>query len=141
MTEFAKPGWFPQWDNDLEYGQAGEAFICEVFPEIDDGRTEVKRKRYIDDLFYVEYECRRADGWQPSGIATSTASMWAFVIADTGLALVVPKVTVVEVARKVWNEKPSRHKQCVVGSHPTKGVLVSFQEFMDFHLGYEGAVA
>ena len=78
MTE----GYEPRWDIDLEYGAEGEVLVRNLLG-FSDVEVEVKRKRYADDLFYVEthYDPGGRGNYKPSGINTTQAEYWAYVIA------------------------------------------------------------
>jgi hypothetical protein len=73
-------------------GRAGEMLVGDYVEGIAAGDIEVKRKSLIDLVFFIETACDkgRHHNYQPSGITTTTADVWAFVIADTGIAVLVP---------------------------------------------------
>lgn len=85
-------GYDPRWDITLRYGEGGERYVYELLHMSPGEHIEVKRKSYIDDHFYFETEqSPRADGtFGPSGLNTTKADHWAFVIADTGVVVIVP---------------------------------------------------
>jgi hypothetical protein len=62
------------WDVDLGHGNAGESAVMEIIK----GRVEVKRDRVAWKSERVAVEFRFKG--RPSGIATTTAEWWAFVI-------------------------------------------------------------
>lgn len=72
---------------------------------------------------FVEYECKRFGGWAKSGIATTTAELWAFVVASDTV-LVVPTVRLRAAVKRVYKLQPGLRKECVRGSHPTRGVAI-----------------
>jgi hypothetical protein len=114
----------PCWDRDYAYGRQGELQINSFLEWIasGNGRVETKRKSWIDFCVYVETHCdygRR--GYEPSGISVTKAEAWAFVIGDTGLAVVVPT----ELLREALQDRSSVDKEETHGSHPTKGRLVN----------------
>ena len=115
----------PRFDIDATYGGQGELQIADYLTWLANGygRIEVKRKRYLDLNFYVETHCDkgRKGLYQPSGISVSTATAWAFVIGDTGIALIIPA----DELRSMLDDPSSQDKQEVDGSCPTKGKLVS----------------
>lgn len=123
-------GYEPRFDIDAEFGHQGEMFVQDLIRSITTGQIEVKRDARWKDTgnIYVEFECRRRDGWNPSGIVTTTAESWAFVIGDPEVVLFVPTSTlrdVFEVERAA-----GRVAQETDGSHPTKGVLVPTQRLL-----------
>ena len=85
-------GYAPRWDFTLPYGEAGEQYVYELLSMPAGAHVEVKRKSYTDDRFYVEVEQSPADDgdYRPSGLATTSADYWAFVIAETGVIVIVP---------------------------------------------------
>jgi hypothetical protein len=84
-------GYEPHFDIDREYGEEGEE-IVRRFLRLSKDQIEVKRKRCIDDLFYVEHEHDPgARGrYRPSGIAITRADYFVYVIADTGILVCFP---------------------------------------------------
>ena len=115
----------PRFDLDLKYGQQAERLVGEYLGWLvtGNGRVEVKRKRIIDLMFYVEQECDkgRTGTYEPSGIITTGSDLWAFVIADTGIAICIPT----KVLRVAMLDPGARSVQETDGNCPTKGVLVS----------------
>lgn len=89
----------PDWDIDREYGDNGEKTLRRILG-LSENRIEVKRKRYCDDVFYVELEqSPHATGaYKPSGLATTKATYWAYAIADTGIFLLIPTARLRELA-------------------------------------------
>lgn len=114
----------PRWDRDLAYGQQGELQVDEYLKWIakGNGRVETKRKRLYDLEFYVEQQCDkgRRGQYQPSGINVSEADVWAFVVADSGVAFIIPS----RILRASLQHKSVRPKEEKDGSCPTKGTLV-----------------
>jgi hypothetical protein len=82
----------PRWDFTVGYGEDGEKTVAELLHIPDGSHIEVKRKSYVDDKFYVELEqSPHATGdFKPSGLRTTEADYWAFLIADTGVVVLVP---------------------------------------------------
>jgi hypothetical protein len=117
-------GYFPDFDHDFSVGKRGEALVGELRAEWVAGKVEVKYDRHAHRTgnIYIEFECRRADGWQPSGIATTKATHWAYVVASGPLYFVLPTPvlrSIAEGARRRGQIAEERD-----GSHPTKGALV-----------------
>lgn len=133
----AVDGYEPRFDLDLDYGKQGELFVTDIAGAISGGMVEVKRDgrwAYTGNV-YVEYQCRRASGqYEPSGIATSDATVWAFVLGDTEATVFVPAGLLKEFCREKFRA-PNKHyylREETHGSHPTKGVLVPLKELMDW---------
>lgn len=118
-------GYEPRFDLDLEYGKQGELFIRDIAEGIKNQTIEVKRDARWANTgnLYIEYQCRKVSGnWEKSGIAATDALMWAFVLGDTETAIFVPTALLREWARELYHK--GRRSECIVGSHPTKGVLM-----------------
>ena len=124
------PGYEPSFDIDLEVGRQGELYVVDVAQMLADGTGRVEVK--VDEQaartgnVYVEYQCLRGGEWRPSGIATTSAHLWAFVIAGR-VMVVAPTECVRSVARSHF---PSRRKQMDRGSHPTRGLVIPTQTFI-----------
>lgn len=116
----------PRFDLDLPYGKQAELQIAEFLDWIADGngRVEVKHKRYLDHVLYIETHCDkgRRGVWQPSGINVTTAAMWVFVIGETGCHVAIPT----DLLRLMVADSSSRPSQETDGNCPTRGVLVDF---------------
>jgi hypothetical protein len=125
----AVDGYEPRWDLDLEFGQQAELFVTDIAAAISKGMVEVKRDARWQDTgnLYVEYECKRASGWQPSGIATSDALLWVFVLGDTESALIVPTLVLKDLCRHLYRKGDPFRKELTRGSHPTKGIKVPIE--------------
>lgn len=114
----------PRFDLDYAYGREGEIQIDQLLQWIvsGNGQVEVKRKSYLDLNFYVETHCDKglAGVYQPSGISVTTASVWAFVLGDTGISVLVPSDTL----RAMLDDASSEDKEETHGSCPTRGKLI-----------------
>lgn len=123
VDRFAK-GYEPRFDIDYEYGRQGELWIDSVADALKTERAEVKtdgRCQQTGNL-YVEFECRRRDGWHRSGLATTEADVWVFVIGDTGIAIVIKTEVLKAICRPLLKQGKVAEERD--GSHPTKGVLL-----------------
>lgn len=128
------PGYEPNFDIDLALGQQGELYVVDIIDSLvmANGRIEIKTdERSLDTgNLYVEYECRKFGGWQKSGIAVSAAEFWAFVIGgDT--VLVAPAWRVKEAVRRLYKTGAYYRKECVRGSHPTRGVIIPLRRVFE----------
>lgn len=110
----------PDWDLDLRTGEAAEALALDL---ITDDTVEVKHDRLAKRTgnLYVETHCRTRGGWLPSGINTTKATVWFFVLDEAEKLMLcigtdVLRAHVRRFATRVLEEKD--------GSHPTKGVGV-----------------
>jgi hypothetical protein len=79
------------WDLDLRFGQEGEVVVNSLLTAPIE-TVEVKRdRRWIETgNLYIETECWSdvLSCWYASGITTSKASHWSFVLEDT--VLIIP---------------------------------------------------
>lgn len=123
----------PRFDLDYSYGRQGELQIGDFLKWIAEGhgQVEVKRKRYLDLWFYVETHCDkgRRGVFEPSGILGTTAAAWAFVIADTGISLIVP----IDELRQMLDDPTSKDKAETDGECPTRGKLVNLSAMLYRH--------
>lgn len=118
-------GYEPNFDIDLALGKQGELYVAHIVDAMAAGSIEVKTDEMAmkTGRVFVEYECKRFGGWAKSGIATTTAELWAFVIASDTV-LVVPTVRLKAAVKRVYKLQPGLRKECIRGSHPTKGVTI-----------------
>lgn len=125
-TDRTADGYEPRFDIDFAYGAEGEAWVAAVGRGAGNGKTQVKRDARALDTgnLYVEYACRRRDGWAPSGIRDpkSEAESWVFVLGDSGFAVVVA----IDVLRRIADvcRAQGRLAEERDGECPTKGVLI-----------------
>lgn len=130
----AAEGYEPRFDLDSEYGRQGEMFVQDVAEAIRSQRVEVKRDARwagTGNLF-IEYECLKVSGrWEKSGIAITDASVWAFVLGDTETAIFIPTELLRGFCRELYRKGDFYHLECVVGSHPTRGVKVPLVWLLD----------
>ena len=125
MTRISE-GYEPRFDIDNAYGNEGERYVADVIDGMKQGRVEVKRDAMFQKTgnLYVEYECLRNDGWNKSGIATTEADVWVFVLGDSGVCFAIPTEKLKALARERFRKGDIAEERD--GSHPTKGVLISF---------------
>lgn len=123
----------PEWDIDREYGEYGEDTVRR-FLALDKSRIETKRKRIPDDIFYVEtHQSPLLGGFRPSGINTTAAEYYIYVIADTGVMVAIP-VPLLKAAALNANRADERD-----GSNPTRGRLVRFRDLFVSNAGEQAA--
>lgn len=119
----------PDWDVDRLRGEEAEEMYRRTRTGILIGEAEVKRddQALNTGRAYVEYECLTADGWKPSGIATTRAATWVIVFWPVVLAM--PRWLVLNIARELWRDDKNR-RECRNGTHPTRGVVVGLHRFL-----------
>lgn len=120
----------PRFDRDFVYGRQGELQINDYLKWIADGneRLETKRKSYVDAELYIEthHDPGRRGMFVPSGISTTAAHAWAFVVDDSGIAVVIPT----DLLRQAISHSSARDRECTDGTCPTKGKLVNLNYLM-----------
>lgn len=123
-------GYEPRFDIDAEYGRQGELFVTRIIDALKNNSVEVKRDGqvgYTGNL-YVEYECDkgRRGQFQPSGISTTQADLWAFVFGDAPACLVVST----DLLRALIRSPGIKIAEERDGSCPTRGYVLSAQWVM-----------
>jgi hypothetical protein len=122
----------PSFDVDWRYGvtDGGEALVREICGLIDSEKVhiEVKRKRRSDGYFYVELEHDpgRRQAFIPSGLSITTAEVWAFAIADTGVVLMAKTEALTTAIGRNYGFPAAETD----GSCPTRGRLLSFWDLL-----------
>jgi hypothetical protein len=130
----------PRFDIDKAYGAAGESEVLSIIEALERGRVEVKH----DSIWartgniYVEWICRHGPNgnWFASGLQTTEADVWAFVLGETRGVLCVATDTLREFCRARvdagggWNDANPALAYCTHGSRPTKGVKVNLVAFL-----------
>lgn len=125
VTERMAAGRNPEWDLDWEIGRNGELFVVDLIQSLKDGcRIETKTDLWAATTgnLYIEYSCRYFGEYQPSGIAVTTADVWALVMA-TEVVVFAPLDRLKAVARYYYT-LGRRKNGGLNGSHPTWGVLL-----------------
>jgi hypothetical protein len=110
---------------DLKFGQEGETEIAKL---LNDSEIEVKRDRQTQQTgnVYIEYESRG----KPSGIATTKASKWAYILQD-GCILIVDTELLKKALRYLIKAKLCV-KDIQGGDNNTSlGVLVNVERLME----------
>jgi hypothetical protein len=118
----------PNFDIDFERGLVGENLVRQVAQGVFRGKTEVKtdyRWRNTGNV-YIEFECCKAAGWSPSGISSTEADTWAFVL--DGMVVTFPVDFVIEYVNRAKAKNKVREQ--TDGSHPTVGVVASIHEMI-----------
>jgi len=124
------------WDITFPIGRAGEVFVAEVLAAERPGievKTDTEAPR--TGRVFIEYECLKAGGWAPSGIADPAlpgSGLWAVVLGSgvDGVVVVAPVEVVRALARHYWTHDPRSRAECTGGTHPTRGVAVPLDRFL-----------
>lgn len=129
-------GYQPDFDIDLRHGKRGERLVASFLEGLTIGTVEVKsdRQAHLTGNLWIEYQCRRRDGWQDSGIRTSKATHWALVLDETVIIALPTAIlrTVVERGyefRFADGKYPYRSEE-TDGSHPTRGIRIPIYHFV-----------
>lgn len=122
----------PRWDVDLAMGHEGERRVARVLGLLLNGsrlHVEVKQKRRRDDAFYVETEQNPfGRGWRPSGLSTSEAETWSFLVEGTGCMFTVPTGLLRELVAKGLG----RDVEETAGDCPTRGSLLRVGQILSY---------
>ncbi len=124
----------PRWDICYEVGTQAELWVSDIRKSLQSGTIEVKYdRRACEDRptgnVYVEYACKKRGGkYKPSGIATTEAQLWVFVLRESELAIVVSTERLKELARKARdeNQKASQDR----GSYMSLGVYLRIKDIV-----------
>lgn len=119
----------PNFDIDLEIGKQAELWVKDLRKALVEQRVEVKAPKPFlrEQSAYVEYSQLRRNGWELSGIATTTSPLYLFTFGDLPGGLVVETQWLKRAARRAYRN-PKQRRECVRGSHPTKGVVISLAD-------------
>lgn len=114
----------PEFDVDRARGEKAEELYRRLRTAILVGAAEVKRDDRAAETgrFYIERECRRIDGWQPSGIDDPDSKASAWVLVAWPVVLAMP-TWILKLAIE-----GAKSAECTVGSHPTRGVVIELGE-------------
>lgn len=130
-------GYEPRWDHDRVYGEQGER-VVESLRELGlAGRIETKRKRYADDEFYIELQQDpgRRGAFKPSGLNTTEAEYWAYVINSSGIVVFIPVVLLRDALRAGRGTRAEEDH----GDNPTRGRLIGLNSLLVHALVIEAA--
>jgi hypothetical protein len=120
----------PDFDIDMKVGAQAELFVAHIIDSLSSSRgaVEVKydAKFYDTGNVYVEYQCLRRGEWTKSGIATTKAAFWTFVLGMDTFCFTVATATLKSAVLEKWPD-PRCRKELTRGSHPTKGVVLPYQ--------------
>lgn len=112
------------WDLDYRHGLEGEGKVANL---LSIETIEVKNDRRWKETgnVYIETECyyQIEDTWLPSGLTTSEASHWAFVLDE--VVIIIPT----ERLRKIV-DKFGRKSACNIPPNFSEGYLISVVDLM-----------
>jgi hypothetical protein len=112
------------WDLDLSFGKAGEVQVNELLTASIE-TVEVKRDRRWKETknLYIEMACfsEKINSWYLSGLSTTKASHWAFVLED--IVLIVPTLKLKDVV-----EAKGRKIEMIRPEYSTRGYLINWTD-------------
>lgn len=108
------------WDVDLRYGQQGEIYVNNLLSSPIES-VECKRDRRWRETgnVFIETDCYTAgaDCWYPSGISTTKATHWAFILDEN--VLIFPTYAIRLAIQTFGKAVPMRR-----ADYSTKGYLL-----------------
>lgn len=120
-------GYEPRWDIDSERGRQAEEWVGHIRKGLQSGSVEVKLDERSMDTgnIYVEYRSynRTLGEFVDSGITTTQASVWVFVLIQKSLAICIETTMLKRMAREYYKAEKNRKKE-TDGSNPTMGVVI-----------------
>ena len=112
------------WDLDLAFGKAGEIQVNELLTASIE-TVEVKRdRRWLETKnLYIEMSCfsEKVNAWYLSGLSTTKASHWAFVLED--IVVIVPTDKLKRIV-----ELKGRKIQMLRDEYSTRGYLIDWTD-------------
>lgn len=122
----------PRFDIDLAWGQQGETFVLGLLDGVRERTVEVKHDRQAARTgnVYIEYRCSADDIWHLSGISTTQATHWAYVI-NGRIALFLATADLKVAVKSAVKKGLAWRSSCPRGSRPTKGVLIPITVLLD----------
>ena len=114
------------WDLDLRAGEAGESKLADLL-RMDTIEVKTDRRWIETGNLFIEESCfyQGSGQWEPSGIAVSKATHWAFVIE--GNVIIVPRDHLINVVRDYG--KPIENKQA---PNQSKGHLITPAQLINY---------
>jgi hypothetical protein len=118
------------FDLDLRYGQEGESYIKSL---LNIETVEVKRDKRWKNTgnLYIETWCWSDNNseWYPSGLQTSKATHWAFVLEEMGLIVPIAQL-------KQTVEKYGHPIECSIPPNYSKGYLIKVTDLLQVARGF-----
>lgn len=136
MNERLADDYQPDFDIDAAVGKHGELFVANWQQSLSEGSVEVKTDQltWRTGNVYLEHACRYGGTWRPSGVAVSKAEWFAYVLdhRDSRLpaAVIAAPMSKVRAVHEQGLTNSNHLKECIVGSHPTKGIVLPVSVFI-----------
>lgn len=126
-------GYVPNWDIDSAVGRQGELLVADIIQALRDGasieiKTDDAASKY--GRIYLERRCLYGGQYLPSGIANTSAELWAQVLASE-VVVIAPTWRFKQAALKAWQSSALR-KDMPRGSHPTKGIVIPLRYLLEW---------
>lgn len=113
------------WDLDLRDGKQGENLVADLL-RIQTVEVKTDRRWHETGNIYIETHCASQKGdWYPSGVNTSKATHYAFVL--NGAALIVEKDVLIQVVRQY-----GRKIKCDIPPNPSRGYLITPENLLAY---------
>lgn len=132
MSDRLSDRYQPDFDLDRAVGAQGELFVASIAESLSTGLAEVKYEQAASKYgnVYIEFSCRRAGEYRPSGIDATDSDVWAFVLGrDQPQIMVAAPVALVQ-AVKERALREGQIRNTIRGSHPTNGAVVSLKDLL-----------
>lgn len=128
----------PDWDIDQERGTQSELWVKNCRSLLLNGEIEVKSNepflKWYRGGFYVESWCLHSDRkWHKSGINKTKSKGWVATFGKLPGGLMIETAWLKRAALLAFSK--GQLKECNRGSHPTKGVLVTFEDLWETREG------
>ena len=127
----------PNFQNDLKYGQEGEALIQQFLEDISSGHIEVKTDRYRNGRMVVEVSQNpKGRGWKPSGVMVTQAKWWVYQYNLDG-AFTLVSVDRLKRYIEVNKDKMELRTFGTKGDNHTRGYLLMPEDVTDLLINAE----
>jgi hypothetical protein len=115
---------FRNFDLDLEYGEAGESHLLSILKGAKKVEVKTDRLAHVTGNVAVEFRCNG----RRSGISTTEADYWAFVLLDGKLIIMIRTEELKEVARKNYR---LGHVVCGGDGNNSEMILVNIKQLYE----------
>lgn len=127
----------PNFQNDLKYGQEGEALVQQFLEDISSGHIEVKTDRYRNGRMVVEVSQNpKGRGWKPSGVMVTQAKWWVYQYNLDG-AFTLVSVDRLKRYIEVNKDKMELRTFGTKGDNHTRGYLLMPEDVTDLLINAE----
>lgn len=121
-------GYETRWDITAAKGSQGELYVADIIAALKADDVEIK----YDDKFgrrgnlFIEIECmsHRSGAYEPSGLTTTKATLFAIVLGDSRGTIVVETAVLRELVNRAIEGGASVVDGAINGDHPTRGALI-----------------